>query len=477
MDKKISQLTAAATPLAGTETLPIVQGGSTVKTTVQDVLGYLVNDSTNSILKTVYSSNNIGMLLDFTGSYKFGDFDLLNSGTYIDINDGFSVISLQAGTNNNGGTQLALNDTFSLIATSYQNNNIGLKLDFANDSYVLGDWNDVALGTRVELGDKWINILSQKSGLSSATAIYVDGQNEFISSQYNGNNIGLKLDFANNTFILGNPNVLAGLAGGIKVDTNNNATTIGDFNLSNNATTFFIDDNNAIIKSTYFYSDTGLKLDFANGIYWLGTDPATTGKTGFWFDVNNCDSLIGDGANVNNGVNLSVYNSTQTIKTQNGGNDIGLKLDFANGYFSFGTPVQNGNYLFINESLNTLDLFVGLTGGNSTNLQLNDNNSLIKTTYQGNDIGLNLHFGNGEYQINGGTGAQIVAINGGVGSGTVQIGDYTATGNLTLLVIDDQNQRWEMSNNLTEATAGGSASKFLKVYINGVTYKIALLNN
>jgi hypothetical protein len=34
-----------------------------------------------------------------------------------------------------------------------------------------------------------------------------------------------------------------------------------------------------------------------------------------------------------------------------------------------------------------------------------------------------------------------------------------------------------MSNNLTEATAGGSASKFLKVFINGVTYKIALLNN
>lgn len=36
-DKSISQLSSATTPLAGTETLPIVQGGSTVKTTVQDV--------------------------------------------------------------------------------------------------------------------------------------------------------------------------------------------------------------------------------------------------------------------------------------------------------------------------------------------------------------------------------------------------------------------------------------------------------
>jgi hypothetical protein len=36
-DKKISQLTAASTPLAGTEVLPIVQSGSTVKATVANV--------------------------------------------------------------------------------------------------------------------------------------------------------------------------------------------------------------------------------------------------------------------------------------------------------------------------------------------------------------------------------------------------------------------------------------------------------
>jgi hypothetical protein len=36
-DKKISQLTAATTPLAGTEVLPIVQSSNTVKATVADV--------------------------------------------------------------------------------------------------------------------------------------------------------------------------------------------------------------------------------------------------------------------------------------------------------------------------------------------------------------------------------------------------------------------------------------------------------
>tara|TARA_R110002126_G_C10467511_1_gene500787 strand:- start:263 stop:907 length:645 start_codon:yes stop_codon:yes gene_type:complete len=36
-DKKISQLTAATTPLAGTEVLPIVQGGATTKVAVSDL--------------------------------------------------------------------------------------------------------------------------------------------------------------------------------------------------------------------------------------------------------------------------------------------------------------------------------------------------------------------------------------------------------------------------------------------------------
>lgn len=36
-DKKISQLTAATTPLAGTEVLPIVQSSSTVKVAVSDL--------------------------------------------------------------------------------------------------------------------------------------------------------------------------------------------------------------------------------------------------------------------------------------------------------------------------------------------------------------------------------------------------------------------------------------------------------
>jgi len=51
MDKKISQLTGATTPLTGTEELAIVQGGSTVKATAQDVAD-LAGNGTLPVLNT-----------------------------------------------------------------------------------------------------------------------------------------------------------------------------------------------------------------------------------------------------------------------------------------------------------------------------------------------------------------------------------------------------------------------------------------
>ena len=51
-DKKISQLTAATTPLAGTEVLPIVQGGTTVKATVNNVLAPIQVTATRAGVNT-----------------------------------------------------------------------------------------------------------------------------------------------------------------------------------------------------------------------------------------------------------------------------------------------------------------------------------------------------------------------------------------------------------------------------------------
>ena len=51
-DKKISALTGAATPLAGTEVLPIVQSGATVKVAVSDLTAGRAISATQLTLST-----------------------------------------------------------------------------------------------------------------------------------------------------------------------------------------------------------------------------------------------------------------------------------------------------------------------------------------------------------------------------------------------------------------------------------------
>lgn len=56
-DKKISQLSAATTPLAGTEVLPIVQSGATVKVSVADLTAGRTVDATTVNATTVDATN------------------------------------------------------------------------------------------------------------------------------------------------------------------------------------------------------------------------------------------------------------------------------------------------------------------------------------------------------------------------------------------------------------------------------------
>jgi len=100
-DKKISQLTAASTPLAGTEVLPIVQSGATVKIAISDVTagravsGTQFTASTgNFIIGTAgkgidfsVNTGTAGMTSELLSSYEEGTFTpvftnlTINSGT------------------------------------------------------------------------------------------------------------------------------------------------------------------------------------------------------------------------------------------------------------------------------------------------------------------------------------------------------------------------------------------------------------
>ena len=66
-DKKISALTAASTPLAGTEVLPIVQSGATVKVAVSDLTAGRAMAASSLTTASVQATNSGGLTLKNSG--------------------------------------------------------------------------------------------------------------------------------------------------------------------------------------------------------------------------------------------------------------------------------------------------------------------------------------------------------------------------------------------------------------------------
>ena len=77
-DKKISALTAATTPLAGTEVLPIVQSGATVKVAVSDLTAGRAISATQLTLTTGNVIVASGQGIDFSATPGTGTSELLN---------------------------------------------------------------------------------------------------------------------------------------------------------------------------------------------------------------------------------------------------------------------------------------------------------------------------------------------------------------------------------------------------------------
>jgi hypothetical protein len=77
-DKKISALTGATTPLAGTEVLPIVQGSATVKVSVANLTAGRAISATELTLTTGNLIVSNGKGIDFSDTPGTGTSELLN---------------------------------------------------------------------------------------------------------------------------------------------------------------------------------------------------------------------------------------------------------------------------------------------------------------------------------------------------------------------------------------------------------------
>lgn len=101
MDKKISQLTDATMPLTGTELIPIVQSGQTVKATIDDVRGYKVYTA----MFSQYGGTLNLVQLNYPDSLTIGvTYEILGGDTNYDFTN-------VGAPNNNIGTKFAATGT------------------------------------------------------------------------------------------------------------------------------------------------------------------------------------------------------------------------------------------------------------------------------------------------------------------------------------------------------------------------------
>jgi hypothetical protein len=123
-DKKISALTSATTPLAGTEVLPIVQSGTTVKVAVSDLTAGRAISATQLTLTTgsVIVANGQG--IDFSATPGTGTSELFNDyeeGTWTPVGNGITFSSA-TGAYTKIGRLVTLNATFTFPITASASN-------------------------------------------------------------------------------------------------------------------------------------------------------------------------------------------------------------------------------------------------------------------------------------------------------------------------------------------------------------------
>jgi hypothetical protein len=238
---------------------------------------YLINDTNQNILKTIFNTFEQGIKLDFGANiYKLGDF-----------------------INTNNSTHFIVSDAFKNISTNYNGNAYGIELDFQNDLFAFGDMHNVTNGNY----------------------LMIDNSASSIKTYSNNVQIGLSLDFANNYYSLGdlaNNGNFIGIAEALNIIEISTGVNTGNY------TSLILKDNISTIVTSYIGIERGLKLDLANRNYQLGD--YFDGYLGLSVDLSNWLFKFGDINSSNLGTNLIIDDNNQKINI----NSIAGKYNFSN---------------------------------------------------------------------------------------------------------------------------------------------------
>ena len=156
--------------------------------------------------------------------------------------------------------------------------------------------------------------------------------------------------------------------------------------------------------------------------------------------------------------------------------ETGLKLDNVNNLYSFGDWINaNSGTLFEIDDLNEIILTKrNVTNINGLKIDFGNNDYFFGDF--ANAFGLRLNVANTTYGIFDFANGYYYGLYINSNDGVTAIGDYEFAVNGTNLLIDDNNQRLQVSNNLIDNAAGAASGNYLTIWNNGNEYKIALLN-
>ena len=176
-DKKISALTSSTTPLAGSEVLPIVQSGATVKTTVDSVVNGRTIAPTNITGTTTNNSASAGSVGEYVSSAVLGPGSSYVSGftaiTSVSLTAGDWDVDCYAGLNQSSGKSdfiyiqfglSTLNNDITGFASIYGNN-----FNPANATAYYIDWQGNPHTQRISLAATTTIYLVFRAGFTSGT--------------------------------------------------------------------------------------------------------------------------------------------------------------------------------------------------------------------------------------------------------------------------------------------------------------------
>jgi hypothetical protein len=188
-----------ATASANSNEITFTKGNGT-QFTISVNTGSAITTPTASLLVTASVSLN-------TITFTKGD----GSTFPITVNTGSGGSGLSGGTQYyvpvwTGASTLgtsSLYESGSVLKSVYGGNDIGLKLDFVNNQYWIGDEAGVNSGSVIKVNDGSSQIQLLAGVANTATSLILEDNPGYIYTQYQSSDIGLRLDFSSSKYELG----------------------------------------------------------------------------------------------------------------------------------------------------------------------------------------------------------------------------------------------------------------------------------